>query len=143
MKQTLHYRNERAMKFTVFMTKLRHMHRIYEDEARPMSAAEKLEDLLEKIKAPFLLHQKANLESRYQMGEVNFEQASSILASAVSNSSEAKISSRISELNREDKEKILCKITCEGICARVGRTLPATSVEGEKFCEKQLCCDCK
>ena len=105
LKQTLHYRNERAMKFTVFMTKLRHMHRIYEDEARPMSAAEKLEDLLEKIKAPFLLHQKANLESRYQMGEVNFEQASSILASAVSNSSEAKISSRISELNREDKEK--------------------------------------
>ena len=73
-------------------------------EQCPISEVQNFEDLLEKIKATFLLHQKANLESRFQTGEVNFESAANILASAVANSSEAKISARINEVGREDKQ---------------------------------------
>ena len=98
IRQNLHYRNERAMKFASFMTKLRHMHRIYEEEGRPMTADEKIEDLLEKVKAPFLQSQKANLESMHTLGTLTFSQAANILASVVAKSPEAKLSSRISEV---------------------------------------------
>ena len=100
IRQTLHYRNERAMKFPVFMTRLRHMHRVFEEAGRPLTEDEKIEDLLEKIKADFLRAQKANLESMYNTGNLTFEQACNILASVVANSSEAKLQSRISSLKR-------------------------------------------
>lgn len=102
IKQNLHYRNERAMKFSSFMTKFRHMHRIYQDEGRPMSADEKIEDLLKKIKAPFVIHQKANLESLHNMGTLTFNQAANIFASVVASSPAAKLSSNISEVNSND-----------------------------------------
>lgn len=62
-----------------------------------MQEGEKIEDLLEKIKAPFLQPQKANLESMHNMGTLTFGNATNILASAVANSPEAKLSARISE----------------------------------------------
>ena len=100
IRQTLHYRNERAMKFPVFMTKLRHMHRVYEEAGRPMSEDEKIEDLLEKLKSEFLKAQKANLESMYNAGDLTFDRACNILASVVANSPEAKLQSRISNVKR-------------------------------------------
>ena len=100
IRQTLHYRNERAMKFPVFMTKLRHMHRIFEEAGRPLSEDEKIEDLLEKLKSEFLKAQKANLESMHNTGTLTFDRACNILASVVANSSEAKLQSRISNVKR-------------------------------------------
>ena len=99
MKANLHYRGERNMKFTVFLTKLRHMHHIFETEGRPMQEGEKIEDLLDKIKpeAKFLESQKANLESMHVRGELTFKHATNTLASAVANSPQAKLNARISE----------------------------------------------
>ena len=104
LRQSLHYRNERAMKFTTFMSRLRHMHRIYQEENRSMPEDEKVEDLLEKIKAPFLSSQKANLESMHQTGDLTFDRAANILASVVAKSPEARLTStsRLSQLKTGD-----------------------------------------
>ena len=105
IKENLHYRNERALKFSMFITKLRHMHRIFNEEDRPMSEKEKVEDLLEKIKAPFLSSMVANLKTEYHRGRLDFDEACNVLAAEVATAPEAKLSARISQLESERSPK--------------------------------------
>jgi len=90
LRANLHYKNERAMKFTTFMTKLRHVYQVYSEEGRPVPEAEKVEELLEKVKAPFLSAQVANLVGLNTFGNLSFEKAANVLASVVASSPEAK-----------------------------------------------------
>jgi len=102
VRANLHYKNERAMKFTVFLTKLRHVYQVYEEEGRPVPEEEKVEELLEKIKAPFLSAQVANLVGLNTFGDLSFERATNVLATVVASSPEAKGTRIISQTRTQE-----------------------------------------
>lgn len=85
LRQSLHYKNERAMKFTVFVTKLRHIYRVYFDEGREVSDADKVDDLLGKLNHQGLAPMKAHLlVQQISPDGLTFNDAVNQLALAVS-----------------------------------------------------------
>ena len=87
MEQTLHYRNERAMAFEVFLSKVQRMFNIFDKQNEPRTEEAKVCFLLKKTQCPGLSSAVASLKTRVSTeppGTITFAVASNHLASCVS-----------------------------------------------------------
>ena len=87
MRESLHYRNERAMAFEVFLSKVQKMFNIYKDQEEPMTEEAKVRFLLKKVQCPGLVSAVSSLKTRISTeppGTITFSLASNHLASCVS-----------------------------------------------------------
>ena len=105
LRKNLRYKNERAMKFATFTSKLRTCYTTLDLEGRPVAEPAKIDDLLAKLEAPYLAAQKANLQAEHARGALEFEAALNVLASTVASSSEATSFTRsLGEVGTEGKK---------------------------------------
>ena len=87
LRETLHYRNERALSFEVFLSKVQKMFNIFEKQKEEMTEEAKVRFLLKKCLAPGLKESVAALKTRISTapaGTVTFTMAANHLASCVS-----------------------------------------------------------
>ena len=87
MEQTLHYRNERAMAFEVFLSKVQRMYNIFSQQNEPRTEDAKVRFLLKKTQCPGLSDAVAALKtclSTEPPGTITFAVASNHLATCVS-----------------------------------------------------------
>lgn len=105
-RRNLRYKNERAMQFATFVSKLRSCYTTLETEGRPVAAPAQVDDLLKKIEAPYLAAQKANLEARHAEGNMTFDRAVNVFASTVANNKDATSFSRLSSTETKPKTKL-------------------------------------
>ena len=85
LRDTLHYKSERALAFTTFLSRVQHMFNLYEEEHEPYTKAQKLRFLLDKTTHPSLTLAVSALRLSHDMGEDNmFTKAANHLSAAVS-----------------------------------------------------------
>ena len=88
LSETLHYKNERSLSFTTFLSKMQHMFNLLEEENETMTEAAKLRFLLDKVNHPQLESDVSALRinNNHASGEdkVTFTKAENILAASVS-----------------------------------------------------------
>ena len=87
LRKTLHYRNERALSFEVFLSKAQKMFNIFEKHGEEMTEEAKVRFLLKKCLAPGLKEAVAALKIRVSTapaGTITFTKAANHLASCVS-----------------------------------------------------------
>ena len=87
LRELLHYRNERAMSFEVFLSKAQRMFNIFEAQKEPMTEDAKVRFLIKKCLCPGLKDSVAALKTKISTeaaGTVSFSTAANHLASCVS-----------------------------------------------------------
>ena len=84
LEESLHYRNERSMKFSTFTAKLQHIFNLYRDHDTAVSNDTKLRLLSRKITSPALVNCLAFLESRVDLTCLTFEEAISHITTVIS-----------------------------------------------------------
>ena len=85
LRDSLHYKSERAMPFETFLTKCQKMHNIFEEEDEPMCDAAKTRFLFEKVQHPELKSAIEALKAQQTSGNViTYTMAANHLATAVS-----------------------------------------------------------
>ena len=87
LSDTLHYKNERSLSFTIFLANMQHMFNLFEQESEPITEAAKLRFLLDKVNHPQLKSDISALRVKYNIAsgkdKVTFTKAASILAASV------------------------------------------------------------
>lgn len=86
IRKTLHYKQERSLKFTTFLNQLQVMYEIYEAAGDPHSEKAKLRFLFERIQAPHLSQAITNLKFQMDLGGLTYETAKNHLMSIVQSS---------------------------------------------------------
>ena len=85
LRDTLHYKSERALAFTTFLSRVQHMFNLYEEEKEPYTKAQKLRFLLDKTTHPSLTSAVSALRLSHDIGEdITFTKAANHLSAAVS-----------------------------------------------------------
>ena len=84
LKDSLHYKNERAMNFETFLTQCQKMYNIYEKQDEPMAEDAKLRFLFQRIQHPDLKHAIEALKVRLATETLSYTQAANHLSTAVS-----------------------------------------------------------
>ena len=85
LKDSLHYKNERAMTFEIFLTNCQKMYNIYDKEDEPMSEDAKIRFLFKKIEHPGLTAAIEALKVKQSTNEeLTYQQAANHLSTAVS-----------------------------------------------------------
>ena len=85
LKDTLHYKNERAMDFETFLTQCQKMYNIYEKEGEEMSEDAKIRFLFKRVQHPSLQGAIEALKARLATNDViTYTQAANHLSTAVS-----------------------------------------------------------
>jgi hypothetical protein len=98
LQKTLHYKNERAMTFTQFLTKVQTMFQIYFDEGEPITEQAKLRFLFERVQSPVLMAAKSTLEYQANIGAVTYDQAANHFMSMLANTPDALQPRRLAEV---------------------------------------------
>lgn len=81
-KNTLHYKNERYMKFEIFIDKLKEMFNIYAKHSEAMTESAKIRLLLEKIQAPHMSIAVATIRTKIELdSDVDYQHVVNYLAS--------------------------------------------------------------
>ena len=80
MQKTLHYKNERAMTYDQFLTKIQEMFTIFEECGQPMYDKQKLDFLFERTQHPDLKQHISTLEVKRAMEDCEFDFAANFLA---------------------------------------------------------------
>lgn len=94
IRQTLHYKSERFLQFNTFLDSLQKMFSIYEEEGEPLSERAKVDELLSKIQCPQLAAAVSQLRFQLDLGTITFTVAANHLNSAVSQTSDFRVSRR-------------------------------------------------
>jgi hypothetical protein len=81
--KTLYYKQERTMKFTVFLSRMQTMFQIYKQEGEEQPESAKIRFLLERIQATHLQQTVTNLEYQSNQGDLTFTRAKNSLMTAV------------------------------------------------------------
>ena len=84
LKDSLHYKNERAMNFENFLTQCQKMYNIFEKEGEPMAEDAKLRFLFKRIQHPELKNAIEALKVRLATETLSYTQAANHLSTAVS-----------------------------------------------------------
>ena len=85
LKETLHYKNERAMTFEIFLTQCQKMYNIYEKEGEEMSDDAKIRFLFKRVQHPNLQGAIEALKARLATNDaITYTQAANHLSTAVS-----------------------------------------------------------
>ena len=86
IQKTLFYKQERSMKFTVFLAKLQFMFQIFKHEDEEMSESAKIRHLLDRVQSPYLSQMVTNLQFQYGEGHLTYDAAKNALLTAVAKS---------------------------------------------------------
>ena len=84
IRDTLHYKNERAMQFSAFLDKIQKMFNIYDEEGEPMTEQAKVRMLLSKVEHPQLKDAVGALRVRASMDGTTFTECANHLSAQVS-----------------------------------------------------------
>jgi len=104
LRKTLHYKNERLLFFATFLSKVRHMFNLSEEEDKPFTESAKLRFLMEKVQNPQLEADISALKVKSGLGgtSVSFTDAANLIAASVATLPESISKSRISSMNQTD-----------------------------------------
>ena len=107
IRDTLHYKNERAMSFSAFLDKMQKMFNIFEEEKEEISEQAKVRMLLKKVEHPQLQDAVGALRVRASMEGLTFTACANHLSAQVSelpdNQSARKIAASSSDRPKEPK----------------------------------------
>ncbi|KAI2492054.1 hypothetical protein MHU86_22513 [Fragilaria crotonensis] len=107
IRDTLHYKNERAMSFSSFLDKMQKMFNIFEEEKEVISEQAKVRMLLKKVEHPQLQDAVGALRVRASMDGLTFTECANHLSAQVSELSDhqstRKISGAVSDRTKEPK----------------------------------------
>ena len=85
LRDTLHYKNERYLSFTVFLSRMQRMFNIFKDEGEEYTEEQKVRFIFQKIQHPELMAEILALKVRQTMGdEITFTTAANHLTAALS-----------------------------------------------------------
>ena len=84
IRDTLHYKNERAMQFSAFLDKIQKMFNIYDEEGEPLIEQAKVRMLLSKVEHPQLKEAVGALRVRASMDGTTFTECANHLSAQVS-----------------------------------------------------------
>ena len=84
IRDTLHYKNERALQFSAFLDKLQKMFNIFEEENEEISEQAKVRMLLKKVEHPQLQDAVNALRVRAYMQDITFTECANHLSAQVS-----------------------------------------------------------
>ena len=107
IRDTLHYKNERAMSFSAFLDKMQKMFNIFDEENEPISEQAKVRMLLKKVEHPQLQDAVNALRVRASMNGCTFTECANHLSAQVSElpdtQSTRKIAGTASDRTKEPK----------------------------------------
>jgi hypothetical protein len=86
--KSLFYKQERSMKFTVFLSRLQTMFQIYKQEGEDQPESAKIRFLLNRVQAPHLAQTVTNLQYHNDQGTLTYSFAKNSLMTAVVKSSD-------------------------------------------------------
>lgn len=104
------YKQERAMKFTVFLNKLQNMFQIYKQEGEEKPESAKIRFLLDRTQAPHLSQAVTNLRYEHNKGSLTYSIAKNVLMTEVIKSQDhitsdgRNVASAESESNQKGKK---------------------------------------
>ena len=84
LRDTLHYKNEKSLQFSMFLDKLQKMFNIFEEEKEEMTEQAKVRMLLKKVEHPQLQDAVGALRVRAQMDGITFTECANHLSAIVS-----------------------------------------------------------
>ena len=110
LRDTLHYKNERALPFSTFLDKMQRMFNIFHEEDEVISEQAKVRMLLKKVEHPQLQDAVGALRVRASMDGMTFTECANHLSALVSelpdNQSSRKISGATTDRQNEDIKRI-------------------------------------
>lgn len=95
-RDTLHYKNEKALSFSVFLDKIQTMFNIFETEGEPVQEQAKVRMLLKKVEHPQLQTAVGTLRVRAQMDKVTFTECANHLSAIVSELPDYQLNRKVS-----------------------------------------------
>ena len=142
IRDTLHYKNERAMLFSSFLDKMQKMFNIFEEENEVTSEQAKVQMLLKKVEHPQLQDAVGALPARASMHGITFTECANHLSAQVSESADLqstrKIAAATCDRTKEPKRIIGGGVNTthaskrKGIYMPDGRYGPDTILTGHK-----------
>ena len=99
IRDTLHYKNERAMQFSAFLDKLQKMFNIFEEENEEISEQAKVRMLLKKVEHPQLQNAVNALRVRASMDSTTFTECANHLSAQVSELPDYQASRKVAASN--------------------------------------------
>lgn len=105
IRDTLHYKNERAMQFSAFLAKIQKMFNIFADEGEPLTEQAKVRMLLAKVEHPQLKDAVGALRVRASMDGTTFTECANHLSAQVSELPDSLVNRKIAgtSTNRDGK----------------------------------------
>ena len=106
-RDTLHYKNEKALSFSVFLDKIQTMFNIFETEGEPVQEQAKVRMLLKKVEHPQLQTAVGTLRVRAQMDKdkVTFTECANHLSALVSELPDYQLNRKVSATDTSSKVK--------------------------------------
>lgn len=95
-RDTLHYKNEKALSFSIFLDKIQTMFNIFETEGEPVQEQAKVRMLLKKVEHPQLQTAVGTLRVRAQMDKVTFTECANHLSAIVSELPDYQLNRKVS-----------------------------------------------
>ena len=99
IRDTLHYKNERALQFSAFLDKIQKMFNIFAEEGEPMTEQAKVRMLLAKVEHPQLKDAVGALRVRASMDGTTFTECSNHLSAQVSELPDSLVNRKIAGTN--------------------------------------------
>ena len=78
MQESLHYKSERSLAFSVFLDRMQHMFNIYEEEQEEFSENAKIRDLFKRVRHPQLQDTVKALKVHFDMEGLTYTQAANL-----------------------------------------------------------------
>ena len=84
MRESLHYKSDRSLAFSVFLDRMQRMFNIYEEEQEEFSENAKIRELFKQVQHPQLQDTVKALKVHFDMEGLTYTQATNHLTAAVS-----------------------------------------------------------
>ena len=123
LRETLHYKSERSMPFSIFLDCIQKMFNIFQEEGEELTENAKVRELLKHVQHNKLQDTVKALWVRFDLDEISYTEAANHLASAVSELPEYLLACHVSSLKRirgGGSEKGKNKFKWDGIYADDG-----------------------
>jgi hypothetical protein len=105
LRDTLHYKNEKSLQFSVFLDKLQKMFNIFEEENEEITEQAKVRMLLKKVEHPQLQDAVSALRIRAGMDGITFTECANHLSAIVSELPDHQLSRKVSATDSKIKVK--------------------------------------
>ena len=100
LRETLHYKSERSMPFSIFLDRMQKMFNIFQEEGEELTENAKVLELLKRVQNNQLQDTVKALRVRFDIDGISYTEAANHLAAAVSELPEFLLARRVSSLKR-------------------------------------------